>query len=147
MSLTIHQKKKVSLTKRTKDEENISPDFKALIPVCVSPSKWHYCRPISAAKTTACLAATISKHSIECGFRIFSAIVAITWPIESLITTPTPASSLSLNIAPSKFALNFMKHGRGTRGAALASDAATCEACCCPRLQLHPAVSCHVVFG
>ena len=39
-----------------------------------------------------------------------------------------------------------VKHGRGTRGAAPASDAATCEGRRCPRVWPRPAASCHVAF-
>ena len=84
----------------------MSPLWRALIPISESPSKWDWCKPISWTKLTARLAAIISKTSTKCGFCIFLAIAAITYPSESRTTIPIPASSFSLNIAPSKFVLN-----------------------------------------
>ena len=61
----------MSLTKRTKDEENISPDFKALIPVCESPSKWHYCRPIYFSHCCNNLAHRVLNHHAHTSFITF----------------------------------------------------------------------------
>ena len=81
------------------------PPNSLLMTVSESPSKWDCCNPISFAKITTRLAASASRHSLECGLIIFSTIAATTNPPESRTTMPKPASSLSLNNAPSKLTL------------------------------------------
>ena len=86
-------------------KENKVRCWRAFIIVSESPSKSDWCIPISVAKITARFAANISNSSLLQGFPTFSAKAAMTYPDESRTTTPILASSLSLNIAPSKFIL------------------------------------------
>ena len=94
---------KIFFTRWPKEDENKVSVYRALVIVSESPSKWGCCIPISVAKITARLTANISNNSVLQGFPTF--LAKATCPDESRTTTPILATSLSLNIAPSKFIL------------------------------------------
>ena len=58
-----------------------------------------------------CLTASNSKQVTKGGYGIFSKRAMMISPAWLRITTPIPASPLSVNMAPSKFVLKLLKSG------------------------------------
>ena len=94
-----------------KEERHSSSFLKAEIITSKSPSTIKEGRLRSIVRVIARTVASVSTSSDEDGSLIFSTNAVSTFPWESRTTTPSPASSISLNTAPSK--LTFRCDGGG----------------------------------